>query len=52
MKKLNIAKEIKMDYRKNSSVSSEPLVVVTAEEIERVIRCLMDDESEMRIIKE
>lgn len=37
-----------MDYRKDNYVSSEPSVLVTAEEIERDIRCLMDGESEMR----
>ncbi|KAK1392405.1 Glycosyltransferase [Heracleum sosnowskyi] len=48
VKELGIAAEIKMDYRKDNSVSSEPSILVTAKEIERGISCLMDGESEMR----
>lgn len=45
VKELGLAVEIKMDYRKDNV---GPTVLVKAEEIERGIRCLMDEESEMR----
>ncbi|KAL8090720.1 anthocyanidin 3-O-glucosyltransferase 2-like [Apium graveolens] len=45
---LGIAAEIKMDYRKDSVANTESTEVVTTEEIERVLRCLMDGGSEMR----
>nr|AKA44601.1 UGTPg42 [Panax ginseng] len=47
VKELGMAVEIKMDYRKDSSIATEPLVV-TADEIEKGIKCLMNAESEMR----
>lgn len=42
-----MAVDIKMDYRKDSSIATEPLVV-TADEIEKGIKCLMNAASEMR----
>ncbi|KAL8126194.1 anthocyanidin 3-O-glucosyltransferase 2-like [Apium graveolens] len=45
VKELGLAVEIKMDYRKGSF---GPSVLVKAEEIERGISCLMDEESEIR----
>ncbi|KAK1392787.1 Glycosyltransferase [Heracleum sosnowskyi] len=45
VKELGLAVEIKMDYRKDNV---GPTVLVKAEEIERGISCLMDEESEMR----
>lgn len=46
VKELGLAVEIKIDYRKDNNVG--PNVLVKAEEIERGVRCLMDEESEMR----
>lgn len=43
-----MAVEIKMDYRTEVFFGVEEPVLVTAEEIESAIRCLMDAESEMR----
>lgn len=45
VKELGFAVEIKMDYKKNDV---GPTVLVKAEEIVRGIRCLMDEECEMR----
>ncbi|KAK1388759.1 Glycosyltransferase [Heracleum sosnowskyi] len=45
---LGIAAEIKMDYRRDSVANIQSTAVVTAEEIERGITCLMDGGSEMR----
>ncbi|KAL1812737.1 hypothetical protein ACET3Z_022802 [Daucus carota] len=45
---LGLAAEIKMDYRKDRVADMESTGVVSAEEIERGIRRVMDGESEMR----
>lgn len=45
---LGLAVEIKMDYRKEDFVIENPTTVVSAQEIERGIRCLMEHNSEMR----
>lgn len=46
VRELGLAAEIKMDYRKDSL--SEIPTIVTAEEIERGIKCLMKPDSEIR----
>ncbi|WOG91838.1 hypothetical protein DCAR_0311093 [Daucus carota subsp. sativus] len=48
VKELGIAVDLKMDYRKGNMLNNEPDPIVTAEEIERGIRCLMDGDSEVR----
>ncbi|KAK1393400.1 Glycosyltransferase [Heracleum sosnowskyi] len=47
VKELGLAVEIKLDYRKEYA-TTEASVLVTAEEIERGIRCLMDEDGELR----
>ncbi|KAK1393403.1 Glycosyltransferase [Heracleum sosnowskyi] len=48
VKELGIATEIKMDYRKDNLINNEAAEVLTADVIERGIRCVMDGESEIR----
>ncbi|KAL1823214.1 hypothetical protein ACET3Z_009992 [Daucus carota] len=47
VKELGLAVEIKLDYYKDF-FTNEASVLVTAEEIERGIRCLMEEEGEVR----
>ncbi|CAM8896534.1 unnamed protein product [Rhodiola kirilowii] len=46
VKELGIAVEIRLDYRKDYRMQTEN--VVSAEEIERGVRCLMEEDSEVR----
>ncbi|TXG57730.1 hypothetical protein EZV62_015559 [Acer yangbiense] len=47
VRELGLAVEIKMDYRK-SFMTDEKAVIVTAKEIERGIRCLMECDTDIR----
>ncbi|KAK3015788.1 hypothetical protein RJ639_007213 [Escallonia herrerae] len=48
VKELELAVEIKMDFRKDFLTTNSAVIAVTAEEIESGIRCLMDGGSEVR----
>ncbi|KAK3017761.1 hypothetical protein RJ639_005077 [Escallonia herrerae] len=48
VKELELAVDIKMDFRKDFLTTNSTVIAVTAEEIESGIRCLMDGGSEVR----
>lgn len=49
VKDLEMAVEIKMDYRKDPKVTTGQEVIVKAEKIEKAIRELMDPENKIRM---